>query len=343
MDVIDLRSDTVTTPTPAMRQAMAEAVVGDDGYGEDPTVARLEARAAQVLGTAAGLFCPSGTMANLLAVMTHTQPGDHVLVGRESHLNVYEQKGMTRVAGVHLELVDAVEACLFRTAIQDALSRPSDPAVRPRLVCIENPHNRAGGTVWDPGMTAEVSEVAHGAGVPVHVDGARLFNAAAALHRPVRDFVRRADSVMVSLSKGLAAPVGSLLLGPASFIQRARRYRKMLGGGMRQAGVMAAAGLVALDTMADRLTEDHEMARALYGGLASLKGLTVAPPVTNMVLVTVDPTVMTGRAAQHHLAEQGVLVSLPAPQRLRLVTHKDVRRDDYARVLAAFEQLVGSR
>lgn len=339
MDVIDLRSDTVTTPTLLMRQAMAAAVVGDDGYGGDPTVARLEQRAAQCVGKSAGLFCPSGTMANLLALMVHTRPGGRVIVEAESHIAVQEREGVERLAQVRLDMLASEQGYWPLPLIREALETSTQ--VPATLLCLENPHNRAGGTVWDPVHLERVCQTAHRAGVLVHVDGARLFNAAVALHRSAESLVRDADSVMFCLSKGLAAPVGSMLLGSSAFISRARQYRKWLGGGMRQVGLMAAAGLVALDTMVSRLAEDHALARVLHAGLAPLAGLTVSSPVTNMVLVTVDATLMSGRVAQARLAQQGILVSQPALQRLRLVTHKDVRLEHCGRVIEAVKTLAG--
>lgn len=334
--VIDLRSDTVTEPTDAMRAAMARARVGDDVFGEDPTVNALEALAAQVVGKPAALFVPTGTMANVLAVMSHTQKGDEVLVEAEAHIYNMEAGSLSALAGTLPRPLVTDHGCFTGPQVEAAL-RPRDPHFAPtRLVCLENTHNRHGGTVATLEQIEEVAEVAHRHDLRVHLDGARLFNAAVALGIPAARLAAPADSVAFCLSKGLSAPVGSLLCGDAGFVGRARHFRKMLGGGMRQAGVIAAAGIVALEEMIDRLAEDHRTARALAEGLAGLSGLRIdaARVQTNMVRIDLDHHEARPLAAT--LARRGVRVSSPGPRRLRLVTHRHVSADDVPAVVDAF-------
>src|SRR5438874_806020 len=289
-DVIDLRSDTLTQPTPEMREAMARAEVGDDVWGEDPTVQRLEALSAERLGKAAGLFVTSGTQGNLISVLTHTRPGQEVVVDYDSHVFNNEVAGAPIIGQVQMRPTKTERGFLTPEQVRDAI-RPANIHVPPTgLVCIENTHNRHGGTCCTPEEIAAVAAVAHEAGVPVHLDGARIFNAAVALGRPARDFARDVDSVTFSVSKGLGAQDGSLVCGSADFIGRARRVRKMLGGGMRQAGIIAAAGIVALDRMVDRLAEDHVNVRALAEGLAKLPRISIdlASVQTNIVILRID-------------------------------------------------------
>src|SRR5690606_17519191 len=286
----DLRSDTVTRPTPEMRSAMAEAEVGDDVYREDPTVARLEEAVAHMLGKEAALFFPSGTMANLCAVLVHTRPGQSALLDAQSHIASYEGGGMARLAGVMPRHFPAAGRVPEPAELDEILPPATDIHVAPAsLLCLENTHTRAGGTVLMPEAVERAAAWARRRGLRFHLDGARLFNAAVALGRKPAELARDTDSVMVSLSKGLSAPVGSLLAGPASFIEEARRARKLVGGGMRQAGVLAAAGLVALREV-DRLAEDHATAERLAEALADVEPLAVRPaePVrTNIILVDV--------------------------------------------------------
>ncbi|HEX2171370.1 MAG TPA: GntG family PLP-dependent aldolase, partial [Dehalococcoidia bacterium] len=307
---IDLRSDTVTLPTPAMRQAMAEAEVGDDVFREDPTVNRLEERSAELLGKEAALFTASGTMSNLIAALTHTQRGDEVIAGSEAHLVWSEVAGAATLGGLQIRTVPQhADGTIDPRAIESAIRTENVHHPRTGLICLENTQNRCGGAVMTVEETAAIGDLAHARGIPVHLDGARLFNAAIALERPARDLAAPADSVGFCLSKGLGAPVGSLLAGRRDFIDRARKYRKMLGGGMRQAGVIAAAGLVALDTMIDRLAEDHAHARRLAIGLAAIPGLIVAPNAcpTNIVMVRLPEPAAASLAAR--LAAEGLLVS----------------------------------
>jgi threonine aldolase len=340
-DFVDLRSDTLTQPTPEMREAMAGAAVGDDVWGEDPTVQQLEALAAERLGKAAGLFVTSGTQGNLISVLTHTRPGQEVVVDYDSHVFNNEVAGAPIIGQVQMRPTKTERGFLTPEQVREAI-RPANIHVPPTgLVCIENTHNRHGGTCCTPEETAAVAAVAHGAGVPVHLDGARLFNAAVALGRPAADFARPVDSVTFCVSKGLSAPVGSVICGSAEFIERARRWRKLLGGGMRQVGVLAAAGIVALERMVDRLAEDHANARRLGEGLAKLPGLRVdlASVQTNIVIVRVE----RGPAATAELvagcAARKIKVHAMGPAAIRCVTHKDVDADDISRTLEAFREL----
>jgi threonine aldolase len=333
--IIDLRSDTVTQPTDAMREAMARAEVGDDVFGEDPTVNRLEALAAERTGKAAGLFVPTGTMANLLAIMVHTARGDEVILDDQSHTYLMETGGMATVAGVIPRPLPTEWGHITRGQLEAAL-RPVDVHHAPaRLLCIENTHNRQGGTVAPLDAVDAVASVAHEHGMRVHMDGARLFNASVALDAPASRVCASADSVSFCLSKGLSAPVGSVLCGPSDFVQRARHFRKMVGGGMRQAGVIAAAGIVALDQMVDRLADDHRVARLLADQLATVPDLEIdrARVQTNMVRVTLPRH--DARAVAARLRQRGVRASVPAAQRLRFVVHRHVTDDDVPAVVDA--------
>lgn len=340
--MIDLRSDTVTTPTPNMRRAMAEAAVGDDVYGEDPTVNKLEDEAAALLGKEASLFLPSGTMANQVAVMTHTRPGDEVLVEAEAHIYYYEVGGIARLSGAQPRPIGGKAGRLQPDQVKAAL-RPADIHFpNASLLCVENTHNRAGGAIWTAEEVAAVADVAHAAGLKVHMDGARVFNAAVALGTPVSELVQSVDSIMFCLSKGLAAPMGSMLVGSREFIDRARKNRKLLGGGLRQVGVVAAAGRVALQEMIDRLADDHENARLLQRGLSEVAGLMPHAPSTNMVMVDVVRPGLSAADVGRRLKAAGVLTNAVGPQRLRLVTHKDVSREDCERAITAFAEVVSA-
>ncbi len=337
MRVVDLRSDTVTQPTERMREAMARARVGDDVYGEDPTVRELEALAAERMGKEAALFCPSGTMANLVAILTHTQRGDEVLCEATAHIYEYESGGLSVLAGTVPRLIPGERGWISPQALEAALRTESLHFAPPRLLCLENTHNRAGGVAIPPDRIAATAEAAHRAGLRVHLDGARIFNAAVALNVPARVLAAPADSVMFSLSKGLSAPVGSVLCGPKAFIERARRWRQALGGGMRQAGVLAAAGIVALQEMVDRLAEDHRRARDLAMGLRDVPGLRVNPEEveTNIVLVEVERDA-PGLVAR--LAEHGVLALALSPREIRLVTHRHITDEDVAYAVDVFRR-----
>jgi threonine aldolase len=345
-DIVDLRSDTMTLPTPEMREAMARAEVGDDVWGEDPTVQRLEATAAARLGKEAGLLVTSGTMGNLVSVVAHTQSGQEVMLDLDSHIYNNEVAGGTVVGHLQMRPVKTERGFLTPEQVQEAL-RPANIHVPPTgLVCLENTHNRHGGTCCAPAEIAAVAAVAHAAGVPVHVDGARLFNAAVALKRDPREFAAPVDSVTFCLSKGLGAPVGSVVCGSAAFVERARRVRKMVGGGMRQAGILAAAGLVALERMVDRLADDHANARTLAEALASLPSLAVdlASVQTNIVIVRMDrgdrarSTAATAELVSGCAARK-VKVHAMGPTAIRCVTHKDVDAEDIRRAVDAFREL----
>ena len=342
-DIVDLRSDTLTLPTAAMRDAMARADVGDDVWEEDPTVQRLEAMAARRLGQEAGLFVASGTMGNLVSVVAQTQAGQEVVMDADSHVFNYEVAGAVRLGQVQTHPIKTERGFLSPEQVAAAIRPANIHLATTGLVCIENTHNRHGGTYCTPEEISAVAEVAHRAGVPVHLDGARIFNAAVAMKRPVSDFTRSVDSATFCLSKGLGAPVGSVVCGSAELIARARRIRKMVGGGMRQVGVLAAAGLVALDHMVDRLAEDHVNARRLAEGLAELPGLRLDLDRvrTNIVIFSVDrpggvPELMAGCAARK------VKIHGTGPTTIRCVTHKDVDGDDIERALQAFAEITRS-
>ncbi len=343
--MIDLRSDTVTQPTPQMRRAMAEAQVGDDVYGEDPTVNRLQDFAAQMLGFEAALFVPSGVMGNEIAIRLLSEPGQDVLVEQRSHVVQYELAGMAALSGVMPRAVAAAEGRLTPEIIRSALKPYAYYRSDLAAVVLENTHNLAGGTVYSVEETRGCVEACREAGLKVHIDGARLWNAAVALGVAPRALAAGADTLMVTLSKGLCAPVGSLLLGSKPLIERARRVRKQLGGGMRQAGVLAAAGLVAIETMLARLAEDHENARLLADALARCPGVRVRKAPTNIVVATLDGD--RAPALVEALRARGVLASAMDARTLRLVTHKDVSRSDCERaaelLAEALDQGLSSR
>jgi threonine aldolase len=325
MQTIDLRSDTVTKPTPAMRQAMAQAEVGDDVYGEDPTVNRLQTMAADLLGKEAGLFVPSGTMGNLAAILAHCQRGDEVILGKHAHTYLYEAGGVSALGGVHsCQIPNLPDGSLDLEQVRLAI-RPDDPHCPvTRLVALENTHNRCGGAPISVEYTHSLADLAYRHGLRLHIDGARIFNAAVALGVTARQLVEPADSVTFCLSKGLCAPVGSVICGSGEFIHRALYIRKQLGGGMRQAGILAAAGIVALETMIDRLAEDHARARRLAQGLATIPGLLLDPgtPKTNMVFLELaGESDLSSSQVAARLAEKHVLVGASGQRRFRLVTH----------------------
>ena len=336
MEPIDLRSDTVTHPTPEMRRAMFEAVVGDDVFGDDPTVNELERRAAELLGKEAAVFVASGTMGNITAILSHTQRGDEVIVGDQAHILLAEVGGAGALAGAVLRpLANDARGRLDPHQVEATVRGEGVHFPRTALVCLENTHNRCGGAALSAADIAAVADVAHRHGVAVHLDGARIFNAAVALGVPAAELAAPADSVTFCLSKGLSAPVGSLLCGSAPFIYRARRNRKMLGGGMRQVGILAAAGLVALETMVDRLAEDHTNARLLAEGLATIPGIEIDPErvETNIVFFRVREEAYP--AFTRALAEAGMLAGA-SPQSVRMVTHHGIER---RHVEAAVERL----
>jgi threonine aldolase len=331
MKILEFRSDTFTKPTPAMRRAMAEAEVGDDQYGEDPTVNKLEKRAAESVGKEAGLYVPSGMMGNLCGVLSQTQRGDEVILGDMAHIYQNEMDAAFVLGGIVPRLVPNRDGLPSLEDIKTAV-RPQGMHARTALICLENSHNNCGGTVITAAQTKAIGDFAHEQGLRVHLDGARIFNAAAALGVDAKELTAGVDTVQFCFSKGLAAPVGSILCGDGETIAKARRVRKLLGGAMRQAGVIAAAALVALEEMRDRLVEDHRNAKALANGLAQIEGVRVdaAKVVTNIVSFEIDPAWMDAGAFQKACAERGLRFSryLGNSPRLRAVTHNDVTAAD---------------
>ncbi len=325
MHPIDLRSDTVTQPTPAMREAMAKANVGDDVYGEDPTINKLQDMAANILGKEAGLFVPSGTMGNLAAILAHCDRGDEIILGNLAHTFLFEAGGISALGGVHPHtLPNQPDGTMKLDDIQAAI-RPDNPHMPiTRVVTLENTHNRCSGVSLTVEYTQAVGDLAHENNLILHMDGARIFNAAAALDVDVKELVAAADSVTFCLSKGLCAPVGSIICGNTEFITLAHRIRKQLGGGMRQAGVLAAAGIVALEEVAPRLNDDHIRAKKLAAGLARIPGiiLNTVKPSSNMVYIAFDEVLPISAAeVAHLLKEAGILVGIVGPRHYRLVTH----------------------
>ncbi len=339
---IDLRSDTVTRPTPAMRRAMAEAEVGDDVYREDPTVNRLQERAAAIFNREAALFVPSGTMGNQIAIKIHTRPGQEIICEARAHIYNYEMGMMGAFSGVVPRTVVAEGGIMSWSQIEPLLRARSDHHSRTGLIEIENTSNLAGGRVYPFEVSGEICDSAHAAGLPVHLDGARIFNAAAALNRSVMDLTRNFDSVMFCLSKGLGAPVGSMLVGSKAFIEEARLVRKMLGGGMRQAGVLAAAGLVAIEEGPQRLHLDHENARFLAEGLAEIPGVKIDPArvQTNILFFNVSASGLPAQEVSKRLREQGVLANPASVTAIRMVTHCDVDRAGCERAFHAVRSVL---
>jgi threonine aldolase len=347
---IDLRSDTVTLPDDEMRRAMADAEVGDDVYGEDPTVTRLEEESAAALGLEAAVFVPSGTMGNQIALHLHGTPGDEVICDARSHVLLYEMGGMAALSGLVPHPLPSPAGLLDPVTVEAEIVLDSDHQSRTGLLTLENTHNMGGGTVYDRPLLDRLLSVARAHGLPVHCDGARIFNAAAALGTSAAALASGFDSVMFCLSKGLGAPVGSLLCGSRPFIQEARRVRKMLGGGMRQAGVIAAAGLVALRKGPGRLLEDHENAARLAQALAELPGIDLDPSSvrTNIVIARLTPDLFGGTltspdltgALLERLAAEGVLGSWVTRERVRFVTHRDVSRAQVDAAIATVRALI---
>jgi threonine aldolase len=339
MGYIDLRSDTVTLPTAAMREAMAAAELGDDVFGEDPTVNRLQERAAEMLGQEEGLLVTSGTQGNLVSLLAQTHPGDEVILEAESHVYNNEVAGLSQVAGLIPRPLPGHHGTFSGKEVQEALRPPNVHFPRTRLLCLENTHNTAGGTVLPPARQRELAEVAGEHGLRVHVDGARIFNAAVALGVPPAELMKGVDSLTFCLSKGLSCPVGSVVVGSRAFIEEARRARKLLGGGMRQAGVIAAAGLVALDTMIDRLADDHALARQLAQGVAGLPGVEVDMDSvqSNIVIFDVGGIGMTSTELAAELHQQGLGVTTKGGTLVRCVTHHGIEREDVEGALGILE------
>ena len=346
MKTIDLRSDTVTQPTPEMREAMAKAEVGDDVYGEDATVNQLQEKAAEMLGKEAALFVPSGTMGNLISVLSHCGRGDEVILGNKAHIFLYEAGGISALGGVHSRqlpnqdggklLIEDIAAGIRHGDMHEPITR---------LIALENTHNRCGGSVLPLDYTNEVGEFAKERGIALHLDGARIFNAAAALSATAKELAAPFDSVTFCLSKGLSAPVGSVICGSQEFIRKAHRMRKQLGGGMRQAGILAAAGVVALDTMVDRLGEDHARARKLAKGLAGVSGIVLdaGSPQTNMIFMDLakDVEYSAENVAAHVYKARGIRIGVTGERRFRLVLHCWITDEDVERVIEAFQELLG--
>jgi threonine aldolase len=340
--IIDLRSDTVTQPTDEMRAAMAAAPVGDDVYLEDPTINRLQDLAAERTGKEAALFMPSGSMGNLIAVKCHTQHGDQVVLQADAHILRYEMGGMCWFSGTVPVTLPGERGILTPHEVESVLSTDGPYyALRTRLICVEDSHNYGGGSLYPLENLAGIRGVADRAGLPVHMDGARVFNAAVAGGVPVDRITQYADSVMFSLSKGLSAPVGSMLCGTREFIEKARRVRRVVGGGMRQAGVLAAAGIVALETMVERLAEDHARAADLARGLLEFPQLNVDPqPQTNIVACRPAGGAGFCRPVVAGLKERGVWVSQLTPETIRLVTHRHIGYNEVSRALKAIREVL---
>lgn len=339
---IDLRSDTVTKPTDAMRQAMANAEVGDDVYGEDPTVNRLEELAAEKLDKEAALFVTSGTQGNQVAVLTHARSGEEIILEAESHIFYYEAATSSAFAGVQTRTIQGVRGVMDAQTVEQAVRGVNVHFPRTSLICLENTHNRAGGAILPLEHMKAIHAIGQRKNVPIHLDGARLFNAAAGLGVDVREITKYVDTVQICLSKGLGAPVGSILAGSREFIDSARQWRKRMGGGMRQAGVLAAPGILALTEMQDRLTEDHANAKRLASALSEMKGLSIDPQSveTNIVIVDVTGTGKSAYDILDLLQEQGILATDFGDTLVRFVTHKDVSRDNIEEAIQRINRVI---
>ena len=341
--MIDLRSDTVTRPTPAMRKAMAEAEVGDDVYGEDPTVNRLQERAAEIFEKEDALFVPTGSMGNQIAVKLYTKPGQEVVIEERGHIFNYEMGAPAVVSGVTIRPVKSADGSGMLTwdEITSALHIDQPYYSSPTgLICLENTHNFAGGNVMTAKHCAEIGDKAHALGLPVHMDGARIFNAAAALNTPVADLTKNCDSVQFCLSKGLGAPAGSILLGTNGFIAEARRWRKRLGGGMRQVGILAAAGLIALEESPKRLHQDHENARKLTEGVSAIPGVSIdlEKVATNIVIFDISSTGKNSTEICAKLKDKGIL-AIGFGNAIRMVTHCDVTAQDIDKTVSELSEI----
>ena len=343
MEWIDLRSDTVTEPTPEMREAMANAEVGDDVYGEDPTVNHLQELSAQMLGKEAALFVPSGTMGNLAAILAHCARGDEIIIGDRSHTYLYEAGGVSALGGIHTFVVkNRDDGTVPHDEIEAAIRADNDHFPITSLICLENTHNRCGGSVLSVDYTQDMGRIARKHGLGLHIDGARIFNAAIALDVSPAELVASADSVTFCLSKSLCAPAGSVICGEKTFIQKTHRARKMLGGGMRQAGVLAAAGVVALESMVDRLREDHIKARRLAETLVELPGLSLdyETPATNMIFLKLeDEAPISGEDLVRRFADKGIKISASRGGQVRLVIHYWVDDGALAQITEAFRDI----
>jgi len=342
MKIIDLRSDTVTKPTPKMREAMMCAEVGDDCYGEDPTVNELERLAAEKIGKEAAVYVPTGTMGNTAAIISHTQHGDFIILDAECHIYYYEKGVMASLGGVMPVTTNTDDGCPDISVVEQYLQRDPKRFPKTSLICLENTQNRRGGLAISLERMKSLREITAKYNTPIHLDGARVFNAAHALGVEAKDIAGYVDSVMFCLSKGLSAPVGSMLAGSEEFMQKARRARKRLGGGMRQAGVLAAAGIIALTEMTERLAIDHENAQILAKGLSQVEELNVNPQrvMTNIVIFDTKPLGLTASEFAQKATEKNIKVSLYGPTTIRLVTHNDVSREDMLYAADALTEVV---
>jgi len=344
MEYIDLRSDTVTKPTPEMREAMAEAEVGDDVYGDDPTVNRLEEIAAEMMGKDAALFVPSGTMGNLIALLVHCQRGDEAIVGNQSHIYLNEAGGMSALGGIQsCPVLNQKDGTLLLDEIIASIRSEDVHHPITRIICLENTQNICGGIPLTSDYTRQVGDLAHNNNLSLHIDGARIFNAAVAQNISVKELVGPADSVVFCLSKGLASPIGSMVVGTSKFIARARHIRKMLGGGMRQVGIVAAAGIISLVKMTERLREDHARAKKMADGLRQVKGLIVdaGSPPTNMVYMNISEDLqMNAGQISERMKKLGVLVDAENDHRFRLVTHYQIDDDSVEKTISAFHDVL---
>ena len=338
---VDLRSDTVTKPTPEMRRAMAEAEVGDDVYGEDPTVNKLEQRAAEIFQREAAIFVPSGSMGNTIAIKLHTKPGQEIICEERGHIFNYEMAMLAWFSGCVPRTMPAPNGILTWDLVKRWVAPKIYYRAQTGLISLENTHNMAGGSVYPQAVADEICDRAHEAGIPVHLDGARVFNAATALGKPVAEVTKKYDSVMFCLSKGLGAPVGSLLVGSRKFIDDARACRKALGGGMRQAGVLAAAGLIALEKHSARLQDDHDNAKFLATGLSKMRGIKIDPATvqTNIVIFDMSGTGMGSTEFTKRMAERNVIAGGVNNELVRFVTHMDVDRAGCERALEVVENI----
>jgi threonine aldolase len=339
---VDLRSDTVTHPTPAMREAMLNAELGDDVLGDDPTAKRLEAMAAEKLGKEAAVYVPSGTMANLISLLVYGKRGDEAIVGSQAHVLQVEAGGAAGLGAIQLRAARNDEhGYVDLDEVRSMVRPPARYGPRTAAIFLENTHNICNGSPISASFTAQVAEIAHGAGAALHIDGARIFNAAIAQETTPAELAKDADSVSFCLSKGLSCPVGSLICGSADFVEHARRVRRIVGGGMRQVGVIAAAGIVGLEQMIDRLADDHANARALADGLATIPGIKIDPSLvqTNILFFSADG--IDGMTLAQRLRERGVLSS-GSPQRIRMVTHYGIEREDVEHTLGVVREVVAS-
>jgi threonine aldolase len=341
MKIIDLRSDTVTLPTEEMIRSITEAEFGDDVSGEDPTVNRLEELSADIFGTESALLMPSGTQSNLVGLMAHCKHGDEVIMDSESHVYYYEVGGMSAVAGLIPRFIKGKRGVFRPDQVHEAYRGKNIHFPNPTLVEIENTHNRAGGTIWKPQDVAAVTDVARDLDMGIHMDGARIFNAAVALGISVKEYASKVDSITFCLSKGLSAPIGSILVGSEEYIERSRKIRKMLGGGMRQAGIIAAQGIVALTKMVSRLEEDHSNARLLADGLNNMEGLSIdmESVQTNIVVVDLSGTGMDAATFSAKAKNNGILVSIFGSHSIRFVTHYGIGADDIETTIERMETI----